>query len=124
MLSLVNAELLPYLRGRREKPGRQPRQKVIGEIMSAVERTRIDTDRNFLDALDHVRAISAEAVGAVDIFWTVERNEIDARGYDLKAVGPHARRDEDSRTPEELLDIVEAKDREVLDVITELRRLL
>ena len=47
VLSFVNAELLPYLRGLREKPGAAPRQKVISEIMSGVERTRIDTDRNF-----------------------------------------------------------------------------
>lgn len=32
--------------------------------------------------------------------WTVERRVIDARGYDLKAVNPHARRDEDRRTSE------------------------
>src|SRR4030095_16611011 len=44
--------------------------------------------------------------------WTVERGEIEARAYDLKAVNPHARRDEDTRTPEELRDIIEAKGRE------------
>ena len=43
--------------------------------------------------------------------WTVERKEIEARGYDLKAVNPNARRDEDQRTPEELLDLIEAKGR-------------
>jgi type I restriction enzyme M protein len=56
--------------------------------------------------------------------WTVERKEIEARGYDLKAVNPHARRDEDTRTPEELLEIIEAKGREVADAVAELRRLL
>src|SRR5256712_10965492 len=48
VLSFVNAELLPYLRDLRDKPGAAPQQKVISEIMSGVERTRIDTDRNFL----------------------------------------------------------------------------
>jgi type I restriction enzyme M protein len=56
--------------------------------------------------------------------WTVERKELDARGYDLKAVNPHAKKDEDTRTPEELLDIIEAKGREVADAIADLRRLL
>ena len=64
----MNAELLPYLRGLREKPGATPRQKVISEIMSGVERTRIDTDRNFLDVLDRVHAISAEAVDSTHVF--------------------------------------------------------
>src|SRR5688572_17889467 len=48
-----------------------------------------------------------------DHSWTVERNEIEARGYDLKAVNPNAKRREDLRTPDELLDIIEAKGREV-----------
>ena len=66
--SFVNAELLPYLRGLRDKPGATPRQKVISEIMSGVEQTRIDTDRNFLDVLDRVHALSAEAVDPTHVF--------------------------------------------------------
>ena len=62
--------------------------------------------------------------GAGEHSWTVERKEIEARGYDLKAVNPHARKDEDTRTPEELLDIIEAKGREVADAVAELRKLL
>src|SRR5258706_8766829 len=47
--SFVNGELLPYLRGLKNQPNATPRQKVISEIMSGVERVRIDTERNFLD---------------------------------------------------------------------------
>ncbi len=68
VLSFVSAELLPYLRGLRDKPGAAPRQKVISEIMSGVERTRIDTDRNFLDVLDRVHTISAESVDPTHVF--------------------------------------------------------
>jgi len=68
VLSFVNVELLPYLRGLRDKPGAAPRQKVISEMMSGVERTRIDTDRNFLDVLDRVHTISAEAVDPTHVF--------------------------------------------------------
>jgi len=32
--SFVDTDLLPYVRGLREKPGATPRQKVISEIMS------------------------------------------------------------------------------------------
>lgn len=60
--------LLPNLRGLEEKPGATPRQKVISEIMSGVERTRIDTERNFLDILDKVHEISAEAVDPTHVF--------------------------------------------------------
>jgi len=54
----------------------------------------------------------------------VERKEIEARGDDLKAVNPHAKRDEDTRTPEELLDLIESKGHEVTDAIAALRRML
>jgi type I restriction enzyme M protein len=63
------------------------------------------------------------SLGDSDHSWTVERKEIEARGYDLKAVNPHAKRDEDTRTPEELLDIIEAKGREVAEALAALRAL-
>ena len=43
------------------------------------------------------------------------------RNYDLKAVTPRARSVEDTRTPEELLDIIEAKGKEVAAAISELQ---
>jgi type I restriction enzyme M protein len=42
--------------------------------------------------------------------------------YDLMAVNPHARREDDTRTPEELLDLTEAKGREVAEALAALRR--
>jgi type I restriction enzyme M protein len=42
--------------------------------------------------------------------------------YDLKAVNPNAKTEEDTRTPEELLDFIEAKGREVADALSALRR--
>jgi type I restriction enzyme M protein len=67
-LGFVNGELLPYLRGLKARPGATPRQKVISEIMSGVERTRIDTERNFLDVLDRVHEISGERVDQTHVF--------------------------------------------------------
>ncbi len=64
----VNGDLLPYLKGLREKPRATPRQKIISEIMSGVERTRIDTERNFLDVLDKVHEISTERVDPTHMF--------------------------------------------------------
>lgn len=59
-----------------------------------------------------------------DHSWTVTRDEIEARRFDLKAVNPNAKSAEDTRTPKELLDIIESKGREVDAAIGELRRLL
>jgi type I restriction enzyme M protein len=56
--------------------------------------------------------------------WTVTRAEIEARGYDLKAVNPTAKAGGDTRTPLELLDEIEARGREVDAAVTRLRGLL
>jgi hypothetical protein len=56
-----------------------------------------------------------------DRSWTVSREEIEARGYDLKAVNPNAKADEDLRKPEELLDLIEAKGKEVTEALARLR---
>jgi len=54
--------------------------------------------------------------------WTVTRAEIETNGYDLKAVNPNARPDEDIRTPKELLDLIEAKGKEIAEALKVLRR--
>lgn len=64
----VNTRLLPYLKGLKNRPNATPRQKVIGEIMAGVERTRVDTERNFLDVLDKVDDISSETVDPTHVF--------------------------------------------------------
>jgi type I restriction enzyme M protein len=55
--------------------------------------------------------------------WTVPREELEVRNYDLKAVNPNARPQTDTRTPEELLDVIEAKGREVSEALATLRRI-
>ena len=66
--AFVNGELLPHLKALRERPGATPRQKVVSEIMSGVERTRIDTERNLLDVLDKVNELSGERVDPTHVF--------------------------------------------------------
>lgn len=58
--NFVNGDLIPHLKGLKEQPRATTRQKVISEIMTGVERTRIDTERNFLDVLDKVDALRGE----------------------------------------------------------------
>jgi type I restriction enzyme M protein len=64
----VNLELLPYLKALKERPNATSRQKVISEIISGVERVRIDTERNFLDVLDKVDEISQSAFDPTHVF--------------------------------------------------------
>jgi type I restriction enzyme M protein len=64
----VNGDLIPFLKGLRNRPNATPRQKVISEIMSGVDRTRIDTERNILDILDKVNEISVESIDPTHVF--------------------------------------------------------
>ncbi len=66
--AFVNGELIPYLRNLKSQPDAAPRQKVISEIMSGVEKTRVDTERNFLDVLDRVDALRAGSIDDTHIF--------------------------------------------------------
>jgi len=52
--AFVNDDLLPYLHGLKRRPRATEKQKIISEIMSGVERVRVDTERNFLDVLDRI----------------------------------------------------------------------
>jgi type I restriction enzyme M protein len=47
--------------------------------------------------------------------------EIEDAIYDLKAVNPHRKPDVDDRTPEDLMDIIEAKGREIAQALASLR---
>lgn len=68
LFDFVNKELLPHLRALKTHPDATPRQKVISEIMSGVERVHIDTERNFLDVLDKVHQLSSGTVDATHVF--------------------------------------------------------
>ncbi len=64
----VNEELIPHIKGLKDSPGATPRQKVISEILSGVERVRIDTDRNLLDVLDQIDGITQESIDDTHVF--------------------------------------------------------
>ncbi|HEY9175867.1 MAG TPA: N-6 DNA methylase [Verrucomicrobiae bacterium] len=64
----VHEDLLPKLKGLEKQPGATARQKVISEIMSGVERSRIDSEKNFLDVLDKVHEISSDTVDDTHVF--------------------------------------------------------
>jgi type I restriction enzyme M protein len=64
----VDGELIPHLKKLKERPNATARQKVISEIFSGIDRTRIDTERNLLDILDKVHEISGENVDTTHVF--------------------------------------------------------
>ena len=64
----VHEKLLRELKALKDQPGATPRQKVVSEIMSSVERSRIDSEKNFLDVLDKVHEITSEAVDDTHVF--------------------------------------------------------
>jgi type I restriction enzyme M protein len=67
-LRFVNGELLPYLRGLGDRQGSSARQKVISQVVSAIDKVGVDTERNLLDILDRVDAIRLEAVDQTHLF--------------------------------------------------------
>ena len=67
-LAFVNTELIPHLKSLRDKPQATSRQKVISEIMSGVERARIDTEKNLLDVLNKLHEITNEAISDQRVF--------------------------------------------------------
>jgi type I restriction enzyme M protein len=68
VIAFVNGELLPYLKDLRNKPNATSRQKVVSEVLSGVEKTRIDTDYNFLEILTKVHDISESAIDTTHVF--------------------------------------------------------
>ena len=68
LIAFVNAKLIPHLKGLRDHPNATARQKVIAEIMSSVERAKIDTEKNLLDVLDKVHEITNEGIDPTHVF--------------------------------------------------------
>lgn len=66
--AFVNSELFPYLKGLRLRVGATARQKVISEVLSSVERVRVDTEENLLDALDKLDQIRSTGIDPTHIF--------------------------------------------------------
>lgn len=64
----INGELIPYLKGLKDLPDATAKQKVISQIMSGVDRVRIDTEKNFLDVIDKINDMNVEGVDDTHIF--------------------------------------------------------
>lgn len=68
LFDFINKQLLPYMHGLDIMPNGQPnpsastKQRVIGRIMTAVERVRVDDETNLRDILDRVHEISIDHI--------------------------------------------------------------
>ncbi len=68
LFSFIDKALLPYLHSLdvlpdgRPNPAASPKQRVIGRIMTAVERVRVDSETNLCDILDRIDEISIDHI--------------------------------------------------------------
>lgn len=75
LFDFINSELIPHLHGldidphtKLPNPTASRKQRVIGRIMTAVERVRVDSETNLRDILDKVDEISIDHVGDTHFF--------------------------------------------------------
>lgn len=75
LFDFINTELLPHLhaldvdpRTGLPNPAASPKQRIIGRIMTAVERVRVDDEANLRDILDRVDQIHIEAIDDTHFF--------------------------------------------------------
>jgi len=87
------------------------------ERATELKKARPQDDQAVAAAEEQVRAQTKEAREAA-----ARAKEIEDAVYDLKAVNPNRKAILDTRTPEELLDVIEAKGREIAEAIALLRR--
>lgn len=75
LFDFINKELLPHLysldvdpRTNLPNPDATPKQRIIGRIMTAVERVRVDSETNLRDILDKVHEISIDDIDDTHFF--------------------------------------------------------
>lgn len=75
LFDFINKELLPHLHGLDidlrtglPNPAASPKQRIIGRIMTAVERVRVDSEANLRDILDRVHEISIDHIDDTHFF--------------------------------------------------------
>ncbi len=67
-LAFINNELLPTLAAMGKGPRTNSRQKIVGQVFAGRERTRMRTEKNFLDVLDKVHELSHREIDDTHVF--------------------------------------------------------
>lgn len=75
LFDFINNELLPHLHGldidqvtEQPNPNATPKQRIIGRIMTAVERVRVDSETNLRDILDKVHLLHTDNIDDTHFF--------------------------------------------------------
>ncbi|MCL2075215.1 MAG: N-6 DNA methylase [Betaproteobacteria bacterium] len=75
LFDFINKELLPHMRALDvdprtglAKPGVTPKQRIIGRIMTAVEKARVDSEANLRDIFDRVHKINIDHIDDTHFF--------------------------------------------------------
>lgn len=66
--NFLETSLLPYLHGLGDRHDATPRQRLISQIVSNVDQTRVDTERNFFEVVDRVHEIRLDSVDEQHVF--------------------------------------------------------
>jgi type I restriction enzyme M protein len=102
---------------RRTARARGQEAEQIKDTLSDLKKSKPRNDAAIEQAEARLAALNKESREAANKAESIE-NAI----YDLKAVNPHRKAAVDTRTPTELLDLIEAKGREVAESLAALRR--
>lgn len=105
-------EAEPFKAKAREKEQEAAQWK---ERLSEIKKAK--DEKAITEADEKIKALIKEAREQAS-----KAEEIENAVYDLKAVNPNAKGNEDTRTPEELLDLIEAKGKEIAEVLAMLLR--
>ena len=84
--------------------------------LKELKRARPRDEDAIIEAEEKFKTLSKDARDAA-----AKAKEIEDAVYDLKAVNPNKKPKVDTRTPEELLDIIEAKGKEIDEALAVLR---
>lgn len=75
LFDFINTEMLPYLHGldidketKQPNPNASRKQRIIGRIMTAVERVRVDSETNLRDIFDKVHQLNTDHVDDTHFF--------------------------------------------------------
>lgn len=64
----LHEDLLPHLHTLKDRPGATPRQKIISEVLSNVQRTRVDSEYNLWEVIDRVNDIKDDSIDPTHVF--------------------------------------------------------
>ncbi len=100
-----------------------PKPNKTGKTLQSIQAELAQFEQNYQSTLDQIdeltnqhKAISKEARE-----FRAKAKTIEDAVYDLKAVNPNIQIEEDTRTPEELIQIIEEKGREVAEALALLK---